>query len=590
MGRLRISDDVSLPADAVTQTIVVYGGKGMGKTNFGSVFAEELARNGHRFSLLDPIGVSWGLQYGADGRSPGIDILILGGVHGHLPIDPAAGSLVADFVVDESANVVIDISRKATGQMWGAGEKIRFVTDYCTRLFERQGERCRPLMQIMDEAGRFVPQNPPKGALEITKCIGAIEQLVEIGRNVGVGVCLITQRSARMNKSVSELAECMIAFRTVGPRSVDAILDWFGEHVEKDRWKELVGQLRSLPRGDALLVSPGWLNREGVVHIRARTTFDSSATPTGRTISPTGARKPDLEKYRVRLAEAVQRAEASDPRKVRDRVRELEAEVRSLQGRLERSRGPTTPAKPALDVKDLGELLRVRDSLASMPVDIDGALATARGLVDSLTAIRERVRIAGSGTTALYRKLQVPAVASPPAAPKPAPVPRAPAEKYEGSLSKGERAILAVLHNYPEGCEHGKLALLSGYRWCGGFRNNLSALRTKGLMEGENLGVMKATAAGHAAAQTFVSPMPSGKDLVKFWLERFGKGEREILQVLLDNPEGLDGPGLAAATGREWCGGFRNLLSTLRTAGVLVGASNLATMKASEDLLAANAL
>jgi hypothetical protein len=39
---LKISDELSLPLDAVTQTLVVYGGKGMGKTNFGGVLCEEL--------------------------------------------------------------------------------------------------------------------------------------------------------------------------------------------------------------------------------------------------------------------------------------------------------------------------------------------------------------------------------------------------------------------------------------------------------------------------------------------------------------------------------------------------------------------
>jgi hypothetical protein len=63
--------------------------------------------------------------------------------------------------------------------MWGTAEHIRFVADYCARLFERQGERRQPLMQVIDEAGRFVPQMIPSGAVDLTRCVGAIEQLVE---------------------------------------------------------------------------------------------------------------------------------------------------------------------------------------------------------------------------------------------------------------------------------------------------------------------------------------------------------------------------------------------------------------------------
>ena len=42
---------------------------------------------------------------------------------------------------------------------------------------------------------------------------------------------------------------------------------------------ELSAQVRELPRGSALIVSPGWLKVERVVPIRMRQTFDSSATP-----------------------------------------------------------------------------------------------------------------------------------------------------------------------------------------------------------------------------------------------------------------------------------------------------------------------
>src|SRR5207253_915738 len=83
--------------------------------------------------------------------------------------------------------------------------------------------------------------------------------------------------------------------------------------------------------GQALVVSPGWLRFEGAVRIRARETFDSSATPkTGKSLrAPGKATKPDLEKYRIRMAEVVERAEAEDPKVLHRRVAELEKELKS---------------------------------------------------------------------------------------------------------------------------------------------------------------------------------------------------------------------------------------------------------------------
>lgn len=355
---LTIARNLGLPAaETTTGTLVIYGGKGMGKTNLAAVLAEELAKAGQRFCILDPVGVSWGLRHAADGKGEGLTLLILGGVHGDLPIEPSGGTVVADFVADEEQDVLIDISRRADGRMWSHGEKIRFVTAYCTRLYERQGERRRPIMQLIDEAGRFVPQTMPKGSLDVPLCVGAIEQLVELGRNVGIGVTLITQRSARMAKSVSELAECMIAFRTVGPNSVSAILDWFGDHVEKSKWNALVEQLRSLPRGTALIVSPGWLNFEGVAEIRARETFDSSKTPTEveRKIAKRGKRPADLDKFRARMAETVEKAETLDPAKLRakqDAERQaVTRELVDLRKQLATSTAALEQAKTALAAK-----------------------------------------------------------------------------------------------------------------------------------------------------------------------------------------------------------------------------------------------
>lgn len=55
-----------------------------------------------------------------------------------------------------------------------------------------------------------------------------------------------------------------------------------------------------------------------------------------------------------------------------------------------------------------------------------------------------------------------------------------------------ERSILSVLAQFPEGCEASKLTLLAGYRYSGGFRNSLGALRTTGYIVGENTGTMRA--------------------------------------------------------------------------------------------------
>lgn len=327
--------DLHLPTNVVTTTDIVLGGKGMGKTNLGSVLVEELTKRNLRWSVLDPIGVWWGLRHSADGKSPGIECVILGGPHGDIPIEPTGGAIVADLVIDEGANTIIDFSRKANGQMWGVGEKIRFVTDYTYRIFQRQGElvdghRREPLKILLDEAARYIPQFIPAGGIDLAKCVAAWEQLAEEGRNIGLGVTFLTLRSARLNKSVSELADVMYAFRTVGPNSLRAIMDWLGEHVDKAHVRELAVKVRELDVGQCLVVSPGWLKVEKIATIRRRETFDSSATPKPgeRAKRITGkAAKPDLKKYQERMAATIEKVKADNPAELRKEIARLTSEL-----------------------------------------------------------------------------------------------------------------------------------------------------------------------------------------------------------------------------------------------------------------------
>jgi hypothetical protein len=142
------------------------------------------------------------------------------------------------------------------------------------------------------------------------------------------------------------------------------------------------------------------------------------------------------------------------------------------------------------------------------------------------------------------------------------------------------------LAQHPDGCENGRLALLAGYRWSGGFRNALSSLRSQGFLEGGNSERMRITDAGAAALGDDWEPLPTGAALVQYWLNHrsMGAAERAVLGTLVEAyPAGLTGEQLAAKAGYQWSGGFRNALSKLRTAGLLEGRNGDA-MRASEHL------
>jgi hypothetical protein len=562
---LHISEKLSLPLDTVTSTLVAYGSKGMGKTVFGATLAEELAANGLRWSWLDPLGVGWGIRHAANGKGTGVPCLILGGTRGDFPIQPTDGALVADLVVEETCNVLIDFSRKASGEMWGIGEKIRFCSAYARRLFQRQGDligghRREPLFQILDEAARYAPQNIPAGNPDLSMCVSAWQQFVEEGRNVGLGVALLTQRSARLNKDVAELCDAMVAFRTIGPNSLRAILDWLGEHVEKARHKEISDQVRKLPKGSALIVSPGWLEIEAVVPIRMRKTFDSSATPKpgekARTAKGPGA-MPDLDKIRERMAANVERAKAEDPKALRADNVAKDRRIAELQRELEKR--PTETQEKVnwkriadrvdAEVENLGELLKKR---------VNDIVTDERVLTDDFKAPATRTQTVPSRV------------------PIPRPVSSRIDFKHPGgdpALGKGGlRRILIALAQRPDGLTNRQLGLRAGLSsQSGTFSTYLSRGRQAGWIadEGEK---RRITQEGLKALGSFEA-LPEGAALLSYWLGELGGGAARMLEALADAyPEALTNEQIGTASGISSASGtFSTYMSRLRGLELITG-------------------
>lgn len=61
-GGLHIADGLSLPLDAVTETVAILARRGSGKTYGACVMAEEMIGAGAHAGVIDPLGVWWSRQ------------------------------------------------------------------------------------------------------------------------------------------------------------------------------------------------------------------------------------------------------------------------------------------------------------------------------------------------------------------------------------------------------------------------------------------------------------------------------------------------------------------------------------------------
>lgn len=317
--------ELSLPLDMATETFGFLGKKGKGKT-YGAQKLFELFHAAHvQCVALDPVGNWWSVRVGKDGKSPGLPVYVFGGPHGDVPILPDAGAFVARVIVEKRVSVILDVSR------FRKAERKRFMTAFAEEFFHLKKDSVSPVHLFIEEAHKFVPQMVRDGEEQM---LGAMEDIVRIGRNYGIGASLISQRSASVNKDVLSQVECLVAYQTSGRQDKKAIVDWVEENDEEGT--SLLAELKSLQRGEALFWSPSALRVFKKIHVNAKTTLDASSTPKvgGRNRKPIKLAKVDLKGIETAMQSVVKEAEANNIGLLKRKVVEQDKFIKNLEDRL----------------------------------------------------------------------------------------------------------------------------------------------------------------------------------------------------------------------------------------------------------------
>lgn len=559
--KLHLADGLALPMEVVTEKLAFLGRTGSGKSYAAQKLAELMYENDAQFIVLDPVGIWYGLRLCADGRRPGYEIPVLGGLHGDVPLEPTGGTLVADLAVDRPGPMVIDVS-----QFESDAAKARFAADFADRFFFRKKAAPSAVHVFIEEAQEFVPQQPQKGE---EKMVHAFTRLEKLGRNFGIGMSLISQRPQEVNKKALNQTELLFAFQMTGPQERETLQKWIAEKGIKE---DIGGILPKLERGCPHVWSPAWLQVSKVVAIKQKITFDASSTPkVGKSASTRSLTPIDVEAFRAAMAETIAKAAADDPKELRWRIVELEKQLREMRPTTEKVAVAVLPEELARAWWTVQENFK---KMLADAVDVNNALG--RHLSDARGLLSKHLRPGPMPHST--PKASVPVV---PSAARATPRPTAGGDR---NLGKAERSILAALVQYPAGRTKRQVALLSGYAITGGgFNNALSRLRTLGLIEAGEL--MRITDAGIGALGSY-QPLPTGQALLEHWLNILAKAEREILTVLAAAyPQALTKEEVAERTESVYQpegGGFNNAISRLRTLELIGGGR--AALKASDEL------
>jgi hypothetical protein len=383
---LQLASDLELPLDVVTRRTAIVGQTGTGKTSTAVVLAEEAAAAGARFVVIDPTGAWYGLKSNAAGDGPGVDCVVMGGHHGDVPLDEHSGQVVGELVANEGYNLVLDLDRVGDRMAsWGARQ--RFVADFLSALYENAHSQ---VLVIFDEAHRFAPQVIRDESGHAARCLGAVIDVVALGRRKGLAAVVVTQRLARLHKDVLELCEIMVAHRLRGTNDRKALQGWI-EEAGQDVKVILARSLRA--RARRARVSAPTLGIDGVYMIRPKRTFDSSASiEVGEAaIEPKVRSQVDLGALERLMADTLERQREDRPEGA---ARDDQAADRGASRRRARSRMRfTASSSVATDV-----VVAHRDRIAELETKADAlrgyenasraavrqALVSARGLIGAL--------------------------------------------------------------------------------------------------------------------------------------------------------------------------------------------------------------
>jgi len=576
--RVKIAHGFSLPAiDLVESAIGIIGKRGKGKTGLVKKLAEELIRVRLPFVWLDPIGIAWGLRSSFDGKGPGLPVLVVGGKHGDVVLDRRAGSQVAKSIIDANVSAVIDFSQESKSAYR------EFVRDFSHELYKSNNSS---RLVILEEAPELVPQRVFGDRAEVFE---AVERLVSRGRNNAIGVVLVTQRAATINKDVLSEIDALFVFALASPQDRKAIGEWVEAHGEESKLKTFNDGLAELKKREAWAWSPeafgSFFKRIYVsdfhtlhpdkTHLRKLGLLESKPVTTDVTsiVTKLGSEMKKL---------AREKEELQDARKLRLEVETLRKrlqaslDARGAQGALPVDRSKLDALKQenaslrasiASEQKRTFQLTKtlsyLRTSINTIARELEDVALTQASIEikrDDRTYIPhqerfdreliEKVKSADKGSLIIAdeRSQTIDVV--------PAPI-------RAGAI----RMLEALASRDPEMLSRDQLATLSTQSpRSGTYASYLSRLRTQGLINEARDGKIAITSEGMKLVPDAKQVASTHDDLMKMWRSSLRAGAYKLLEILCDKyPNGVSRADLASYAGVQMTSGtYASYLSKLR--------------------------
>ena len=432
---------IQIPINAATKTFAILAKRGAGKTYAAGVMAEEFFKCGIPFVIFDPIDVWWGLRFNKNGKDKGLPVVVFGVEHADIPLDREMGRKIAQAIVKENISCVI-----STFGMPKVGQR-HLIAEFAEEILNINNIQ-RHI--FIEEAHEFVPQRVFGG---LGKTFNAVSNLVVMGRNRGLGVTLINQRAATINKDVLTQLDTLLAFRNVSPQDRKALKEWVEAHSAEGDFEKFMASLPSLPTGEGWIWSPEFLGIFKKIKIRQRETFHPDREKIGEKFEMPHLDQIDVQSFISKF---------SQEQKQEQKKEEPKLEVKK----------PITIKKedPLKEIARQQVIIEVKNEYESQLVGKDVLINKMKGKLRQINIlsgeISESENLIESSPVSIGIKNETNLML----------------EKLGGMPKK----IYEILLKHPQGLTKRQIGLMTGYSsTSGSFSNALSKLRTMGLIKRE---------------------------------------------------------------------------------------------------------
>lgn len=260
MNQLNIGS-IGLPVNAATKTFAILAKRGAGKTYTGGVMAEEFYKAGIPFVVFDPIDVWWGLRLAANGKDAGLPVVVFGLRNADIQLTRNMGRDIARAIVRDNISCIISTFGMSKTDMR------HLIAEFSEELLHINNT---PRHVFIEEAHEYVPQRIQPG---MGKTFAAVEALVTMGRNQGIGVTMLNQRAATINKDVLTQLDTLLAFQNTSPQDRKALHEWVEAQSAEGDFDKFMASLPSLPKGKGWIWSPEFMGVFERIEVRKRETF-----------------------------------------------------------------------------------------------------------------------------------------------------------------------------------------------------------------------------------------------------------------------------------------------------------------------------